>query len=171
MGLMVWDKLIFFIFPRSFSFPQEINGMKVKESLAEWTNNNTAIFPASFNLNKLQSLNNQIVQREKRIILRMEKIPTDVEKRNEIVFFDVETTVPVVIRKRFWVLEFGAILVCPQKLVEIESYSTLIKPGDLSAVSERSARSNGITRQSVASAPTFKQVADHIYDILNGELG
>ncbi|KMZ56778.1 putative Exonuclease [Zostera marina] len=100
----------------------------------------------------------------------MKKTSTNTKMRNEIVFFDVETTVPIVNRKRFWMLEFGAILVCPRQLVEIESYSTLIKPGDLSAVAERSARCNGIARQSVASAPTFRQVADRIYDILNGRV-
>lgn len=87
---------------------------------------------------------------------------------NEIVFFDVETTVPVRTGQRFWVLEFGAIVVCPRKLVELESYCTLIRPGDLSAVALTSGRSDGITRSAVAAAPAFKDVADQIYNILNG---
>lgn len=87
---------------------------------------------------------------------------------NEIVFFDVETTVPVRTGQRFWVLEFGAILVCPRKLVELESYCTLIRPGDLSAVALTSGRPDGITRSAVAAAPAFKDVADQIYNILNG---
>lgn len=90
------------------------------------------------------------------------------EGGNEIVFFDVETTVPVRTGQRFWVLEFGAILVCPRKLVELESYCTLIRPGDLSAVALTSGRSDGITRSAVATAPTFEDVADRIYTILNG---
>lgn len=88
----------------------------------------------------------------------------------EIVFFDIETNVPNRAGQRFWVLEFGAIVVCPQKLVELESYSTLIRPGDLSAVALRSGRSDGITRETVANAPLFKEVSDKIFSILNGRV-
>ncbi|XP_062149079.1 protein NEN4 isoform X2 [Alnus glutinosa] len=88
----------------------------------------------------------------------------------EIVFFDLETTVPNRGRKRFWVLEFGAIVVCPKKLVEMESYSTLIRPKDLSVVSLRSGRCDGITRAVVANAPAFEEVADKIFSILNGRV-
>ncbi|KAG6721915.1 hypothetical protein I3842_03G135500 [Carya illinoinensis] len=85
----------------------------------------------------------------------------------EIVFFDLETTVPNRGGKRFWVLEFGAIVVCPKKLVELESYSTLVRPKDLSVVSLRSGRCDGITREVVANAPAFEDVADKIFSILN----
>ncbi|MQL92370.1 hypothetical protein Taro_024994 [Colocasia esculenta] len=88
----------------------------------------------------------------------------------EMVFFDVETTVPHRAGQRFWMLEFGAILVCPRKLVEVGSYCTLIRPGDLSAVPETSGRDDGITRQAVATAPAFEEVADRIYDFLNGRV-
>ncbi|BFG35364.1 hypothetical protein CerSpe_216390 [Prunus speciosa] len=88
----------------------------------------------------------------------------------EIVFFDIETNVPNRAGQRFWVLEFGAIVVCPQKLVELESYSTLIRPGDLSSVALRSGRSDGITRETVANAPLFKEVSDKIFSILNGRV-
>ncbi|KAE7998128.1 hypothetical protein FH972_002703 [Carpinus fangiana] len=88
----------------------------------------------------------------------------------EIVFFDLETTVPNRAGKRFWVLEFGAIVVCPQKLVELESYSTLIRPKDLSVVSLRSGRCDGITRAAVTNAPVFEEVADKIFSILNGRV-
>lgn len=88
----------------------------------------------------------------------------------EIVFFDIETNVPNKVGQRFWVLEFGAIVVCPQKLVELESYSSLIRPGDLSAVPSRSGRCDGITRDVVANAPLFEQVADKIFSILNGRV-
>ncbi|KAK7812866.1 protein nen1, partial [Quercus suber] len=57
------------------------------------------------------------------------------EERSEIAFFDVETTVPTRPGQRFALLEFGAILVCPRKLVELQSYSTLVKPADLSLIS------------------------------------
>ncbi|ONK62755.1 uncharacterized protein A4U43_C07F7800 [Asparagus officinalis] len=86
----------------------------------------------------------------------------------EIVFFDVETTVPTVTGQRFWVVEFGAIVVCPRKLVEIESYCTLIRPNDISAVGAK--RFSGITREAVAEAPRFEEVADKIFGVLNGRV-
>ncbi|KAF2284081.1 hypothetical protein GH714_018868 [Hevea brasiliensis] len=89
---------------------------------------------------------------------------------SEIVFFDLETTVPNKAGQRFWVLEFGAIVVCPRKLVELESFSTLIRPKDLSAVALKSGRSDGITRETVANAPAFEEVAEKIFGILNGRI-
>lgn len=88
----------------------------------------------------------------------------------EIVVFDLETTVPNRAGQRFWVLEFGAIIVCPRKLVELDSYSTLIRPKDLSAVALKSGRCDGITREAVANAPAFEEVADKIFTILNGRI-
>ncbi|KAH9718569.1 protein NEN4 [Citrus sinensis] len=76
-------------------------------------------------------------------------IPSQAAGTAEIVFFDLETTVPRRAGQRFWVLEFGAIIVCPRKLVELESFSTLIKPKDLSAVALKSSRCDGITREAV----------------------
>jgi DNA polymerase III epsilon subunit-like protein len=86
----------------------------------------------------------------------------------EIAFFDTETTVPSRKGESYSLLEFGAILVCPRRLVEIFSYSTLIKPADLDAISVASVRCNGISRELVASALTFADVADTIYAILHG---
>jgi DNA polymerase III epsilon subunit-like protein len=83
-------------------------------------------------------------------------------RMSEIVFFDVETTAPSP-NGQWWLLEFGAILVCPRKLVEVGSYDTLIRPGDLSAVSRRFT-----DVEAIASAPTFRDVADKIFDILDG---
>ncbi|KAL8476128.1 hypothetical protein ACS0TY_028694 [Phlomoides rotata] len=88
----------------------------------------------------------------------------------EMVFFDLETTVPNKLGQRFWVLEFGSIMVCPRKLVELESYCTLIRPRDLSAVSTRTSRPDGITRDAVATAPLFEEVADEIFRILDGRI-
>jgi DNA polymerase III epsilon subunit-like protein len=92
------------------------------------------------------------------------------ESGKEIVFFDLETTVPNKSGQRFWVLEFGAIVVCPRKLVELESYCTFIRPGDLSAVATKSGRCDGITREAVANAPPFEDVADKIFSILDGRI-
>ncbi|XP_062230443.1 protein NEN4-like [Phragmites australis] len=85
-------------------------------------------------------------------------------KMREIVFFDVETTAPSS-AGRWWLLEFGAILVCPKKLVEVGSYDTLIRPGDLSAVSRRFT-----DVEAIRSAPPFEDVADKIFDILDGRV-
>ncbi|XP_077231850.1 polynucleotidyl transferase, ribonuclease H-like superfamily protein [Tasmannia lanceolata] len=90
--------------------------------------------------------------------------------REEMVFFDLETTVPMRTGGRFWVLEFGAIVVCPKRLVELDNYCTLIRPGDLSAVALTSGRCHGITRHAVAAAPKFEDVADTIFHILNGRI-
>ncbi|XP_065622233.1 protein NEN1 [Quercus suber] len=92
------------------------------------------------------------------------------EERSEIAFFDVETTVPTRPGQRFALLEFGAILVCPRKLVELQSYSTLVKPADLSLISSLSVRCNGITPDAVVSAPTFLQISDRVYDLLHGRI-
>lgn len=90
------------------------------------------------------------------------------EGRSEIAFFDLETAVPTEPGKPFAILEFGAILVCPRKLVELHSYSTLVRPTDLSLISTLSKRRSGITREGVLSAPTFVEVADQVYNILHG---
>ncbi|ERM94571.1 protein NEN1 [Amborella trichopoda] len=91
--------------------------------------------------------------------------------RSEIVFFDLETTVPFRNgAQKFELLEFGAILVCPKKLVELESFSTLVRPSNLSSVSPTSVKCNGITRDMVATAPTFLEIADRVYDILHGRV-
>ncbi|XP_057952053.1 protein NEN1-like [Malania oleifera] len=90
--------------------------------------------------------------------------------RSEIVFFDVETTVPTRSGQRFAILEFGSILVCPRKLVELESYSTLVRPSDLSLLSSLSVRCNGITRDAVISAPTFTDIGPRVYDLLHGRI-
>lgn len=88
----------------------------------------------------------------------------------EIVFFDLETNVPKKPGQQFWVLEFGAIVVSAHKLNEIESYTTLIRPKDLSVVPVKSSRIGGITRAAVKVAPSFEDVAERIFNILNGKV-
>lgn len=92
-------------------------------------------------------------------------LPAD---RSQIAFFDVETTVPTRPGQGFAILEFGAILVCPRKLEELHSYSTLVRPADPSLISSISVRCNGITPDAVVSAPSFAEIADTVYDILHG---
>ncbi|KAG8084673.1 hypothetical protein GUJ93_ZPchr0010g9386 [Zizania palustris] len=81
-----------------------------------------------------------------------------------MVFFDVETTAPSSSSPER-LLEFGAIVVCPRKLVEVGSYHTLIRPADLSAVSKRF--STGAPDVDVASAPAFQDVAGDIFAVLH----
>ncbi|KAL3640552.1 hypothetical protein CASFOL_015520 [Castilleja foliolosa] len=92
------------------------------------------------------------------------------DDRSEIAFFDVETTVPTRTGQGHAILEFGAILVCPRKLVELRSYSTLVRPADLSHITSLSVRCNGITKDAVVSAPTFADIADAVYDLLHGRI-
>ncbi|KAF8404548.1 hypothetical protein HHK36_009435 [Tetracentron sinense] len=121
-------------------------------------------------------INENLNSRQRVVIVSFEKerlmeVPdSSSEGATEIVFFDLETTVPSRAGQRFWVLEFGAIVVCPKKLIEVESYCTLIRPGDLSAVAQKSGRCDGITRQTVATAPMFEEVAERIFSILNGRV-
>ncbi|KAJ1255164.1 hypothetical protein BS78_09G006900 [Paspalum vaginatum] len=82
--------------------------------------------------------------------------------RREIVFFDVETCSSA---GRWWLLEFGAILVCPRKLVEVGSYDTLIRPPPGGDVVNRR-----FTADHVEAAPAFQDVADKIYDLLHGRV-
>ncbi|GJU62690.1 NEN1-like protein [Tanacetum coccineum] len=90
--------------------------------------------------------------------------------RSEIAFFDLETTVPTRPGQGFAILEFGSILVCPRKLVELESYETLVKPHDMSLITTLSVRANGITPDAVVSAPSFSDVADKVFDLLHGRI-
>lgn len=59
---------------------------------------------------------------------------------------------------------------CPRKLVELKSYVTLVRPGDLSAVGARTANPDGITRREAAAAPPFEEVAGEIFEILDGRI-
>lgn len=90
------------------------------------------------------------------------------DDRSEIVFFDVETTVPTRPGQGFAILEFGAILVCPRRLTELRNYSTLVRPADLSLITPLSERCNGINAEAVSSAPTFADIASAVYDLLHG---
>ncbi|KAL6584047.1 hypothetical protein OROMI_003336 [Orobanche minor] len=92
------------------------------------------------------------------------------DDRSEIAFFDLETTVPTRSGQGHAILEFGAILVCPRKLVELHSYSTLVRPADLSHITSLSVRCNGITKDAVVSAPIFADISDVVYDLLHGRI-
>jgi len=74
------------------------------------------------------------------------------EERSEIAFFDVSTTVPTRVGQGRVILEFAA----------MNFYSTPVRPANLSLIESYNTRCN------VASAPTFVDIADRVYDILQG---
>lgn len=89
-------------------------------------------------------------------------------KEAPLVIFDLESTIP----KRNGhplLLEFGMIDVNPQGLYETGSWSTLICPSTLTAVTQRSVAANGITQNAVRDQPKFAEVADAIYKRLHGK--
>ena len=88
--------------------------------------------------------------------------------RSEIAFFDLETTIPFRAGQKHEIIEFGSILVCPKKLVELRSYTQLVRPANLNHITDRSVNCNGIKREDVKSKPTFADIADDVYNILHG---
>ncbi|KAG2278367.1 hypothetical protein Bca52824_060922 [Brassica carinata] len=90
--------------------------------------------------------------------------------RSEIAFFDLETTIPFRAGQKHEILEFGSILVCPKKLVELRSYTQLVRPANLNHITDRSVNCNGIKREDVKSKPTFADIADDVYNILHGRV-
>ncbi|ESQ31799.1 hypothetical protein EUTSA_v10004100mg [Eutrema salsugineum] len=92
------------------------------------------------------------------------------EDRLEIAFFDVETTIPFRPGQKYEILEFGSILVCPKKLVELRNYSSLVRPANLSNITPKSVNCNGIKQEDVKSERMFADIADEVYDILQGRI-
>jgi len=81
----------------------------------------------------------------------------------ELVFFDLETTW----QPNAEIIEFGAIVLDKDGLYEKESYSTLVWSDRLS---KDSIDFNGITQEMLKDAPKFADVADSIYNALNGRI-
>eukprot|EP00466_Bigelowiella_natans_P000923 jgi/Bigna1/74967/fgenesh1_pg.32_\ len=96
----------------------------------------------------------------------------------EIVFYDVETTIPFKKGQGYAMLEFGAVVVDKIGLYEKECFSTLIKPTtgsnefmeNSAPITKRSIDCNGITDRIVQNAPSFKEVADQIFRIMDGRV-
>jgi DNA polymerase III epsilon subunit-like protein len=79
-----------------------------------------------------------------------------------LLFYDIETTIPPTD-----IIEFGGIVLDESGLFEIESFSTLIRSD---RISDKSIGCNGITPAMVADAPTFAEVADRIFAIMDGQI-
>eukprot|EP00249_Psilotum_nudum_P031981 c47047_g1_i1 orf=42-785(-) len=100
----------------------------------------------------------------------MDNTETWNRRAREIVFFDVETTFPLRKGEERILLEFGAIVVASQGLYELQSYSTLIKPDPMLFLGAGLGRNSITRKESLADAPSFAEVADDIYNMLNGRI-
>ncbi|XP_030466710.1 protein NEN1-like [Syzygium oleosum] len=84
----------------------------------------------------------------------------------EVVIFDVETIIETEA-----IIEFGAIIVCPQTLVEKEYFSSLVRPRHDWEFGEFEERSNGLRREDIISSNiSFSDIAHTVYDMLNGRI-
>ncbi|XP_037418897.1 protein NEN4-like [Triticum dicoccoides] len=83
-------------------------------------------------------------------------------KKREMVFFDVEAAQSPSLPGECSLLEFAAILVCPRRLVEVSSYSILIRPDDAGA--------DGGVLSASSSAPLFEDVFPDIFELLDGRV-
>ena len=97
------------------------------------------------------------------------RVETDSGRMARIVFYDLETTIPLKKGDQAQILEFAAVTLSIQGLAEVDSFATFVRPITLAAVSQRSTKVNGITVQDVENAPTFADVADRIFSILDGQ--
>ncbi|KAF8007849.1 hypothetical protein BT93_K1745 [Corymbia citriodora subsp. variegata] len=86
--------------------------------------------------------------------------------RPEVVIFDVETIIETEA-----IIEFGAIIVCPQTLVEKEYFSSLVRPRHDWEFGDFEERRNGINREEIESSNIyFSDIAHTVYDMLDGRI-
>ncbi|XP_037480358.1 protein NEN4-like [Triticum dicoccoides] len=83
-------------------------------------------------------------------------------KKREMVFFDVEAAQSLSLPGECNLLEFATILVCPRCLVEVSSYSTLIRTDDAGA--------DGGVLSASSGAPSFEDVFPDIFELLDGRV-
>jgi DNA polymerase III epsilon subunit-like protein len=85
-------------------------------------------------------------------------------RENEMIFFDIETTGTATAE----VIEFGAIIVDKFTYREKSRYETLIRP--YGEISYHAGLVHKITIEMLNSKPRFKDVADKIFDALDGRI-
>lgn len=87
-------------------------------------------------------------------------------RSSQIVFFDLETTMPSGAGDRPKLLEFGAVVLAAQGLRELQVFSTLVRqPGVLSM----SPKFN-LAHHHILDLPSFHDIADRIFDMLHGRI-
>ncbi|KAI5016037.1 hypothetical protein ZWY2020_005769 [Hordeum vulgare] len=87
-------------------------------------------------------------------------------KKREMVFFDVEAAQPPSCPSgECRLVEFAAILVCPRRLVEVSSYSTLIRQDHPDADENSS-----VLLSAASAAPAFEDVFPDIFELLDGRV-
>ena len=88
----------------------------------------------------------------------------DFNLKKPLVFFDIEATGLSVVRDR--IIQIALIKYSPGKS-EPEEVNMLINPG-ATLISEEAIAVHGITNEDVARKPTFEQVAQKLYDFIDG---
>ncbi|GAQ79758.1 Polynucleotidyl transferase [Klebsormidium nitens] len=88
----------------------------------------------------------------------------------QIAFLDVETTIPSKKGEQYELLEFAAVVLAAEGFYEVFSFSTLVRPADLTLITPKSVACNGITGEKCEGAPRFAEVAEQIYRILHGRV-
>ncbi|KAK2632008.1 hypothetical protein EUGRSUZ_L02130, partial [Eucalyptus grandis] len=84
----------------------------------------------------------------------------------EVVIFDLETIIETEA-----IIEFGAIIVCPQTLVEKEYFSSLVRPRHDEEFGGFEERSNGLNMDEIVSSNIyFSDIAHTVYDMLDGRI-
>ncbi|CAI5503921.1 unnamed protein product [Closterium sp. Naga37s-1] len=67
-------------------------------------------------------------------------------------------------------LEFAAVELEIEGFYETSSYSTYLRPPEGVRISRRTVEINGITSDTVRNAPSFGEVADRIYELMDGKV-
>ena len=88
----------------------------------------------------------------------------------DLVFFDIETTIPRRRGEGYHLLEFGAVVVDSTTLQEKRTFRTLVRPPNLKVISYASVECNHISQRMADRAPPFFDVAPKIASILDGQI-
>lgn len=95
------------------------------------------------------------------------RAPSDTRRRFELAVFDLESTVPESKEQRQAILEFGTVIVDMFGQFELASFGTLVHNGPITPFS---VQCNGITEAMVERAPKFQEIADRVFDLLDGRV-
>lgn len=88
-------------------------------------------------------------------------------RATQLVFWDLETTIPSHSGQAQEIIEFGSLSVDPCTFAELSTYQTLVHS---LLITQRSVDCNHITAAMVSDAPSFAQVASAIFRALDGHV-